>query len=76
MSSSFPLVRCKSCNARIVMLKTRKGRWCPTNLPVENTAATFDSSLHKAHFATCPNAKKHRKSEKDRQPPLQEEPHG
>jgi hypothetical protein len=56
------IVRCKSCHARIVWLKTAKG----ANMPVDaDTVKPEDqmflpNSDHVSHFATCPNAAKHR----------------
>lgn len=58
------IVRCSSCRARIIWLKTSKGK----NMPVDADSvrpehAEFDTSLgHVSHFSTCPNANQHRKA--------------
>lgn len=53
---------CKSCKAMIVYLETDAGRTMPVNADtVEPTHAKFDAKVHVTHFATCPNAKKHRR---------------
>ena len=55
---------CKSCGAAIVWVKTKGGK----NMPVDaDTFKAGDPSVfmpeigHQSHFATCPNADKHRK---------------
>ncbi len=56
---------CKSCGATIVWMKTDKGK----NIPVDwfevpwgrRRPTTFDHETMVSHFATCPNADKHRK---------------
>ena len=56
------IVRCRSCNARIIWFKTEAGK----NMPVDaDTVEAEDDALdlprHVSHFATCPNANQHRK---------------
>jgi hypothetical protein len=59
------ITRCRSCNARIVFLKTASGKNMPVDAgTVEATDTEFDSTRHKSHFAECPNANQHRKSRK------------
>jgi hypothetical protein len=58
-------VKCSSCRADIVWLQTSSKR----NMPVDASSFTpgdieFDSKKHVSHFATCPNADKHRSSRK------------
>jgi hypothetical protein len=60
------LATCKSCGAKIVFLKTTSGKFIPVNYEsvLENKIASyeiFNSKKHTSHFATCPNASKHRK---------------
>jgi len=56
---------CRSCGAIIVWLKTKSGKSMPVNYETFNTG---DSGVfspengHISHFATCPNADKHRKN--------------
>ncbi len=64
--------KCKSCGADIQWLKTRKGKNIPVNIPpfedgesaheAITTAIEFNPDYMIAHFATCPNANKHRKN--------------
>lgn len=55
--------RCKPpCNAKIIWFKTEAGR----NMPVDADTVRpeedeYDPSRHISHFASCPNANKHRK---------------
>jgi len=58
--------KCKSCNADIVFLKSKHtGKFVPVDATFDIFADTsdgfFDKSIHTSHFATCPNADKHRK---------------
>jgi hypothetical protein len=56
------IVRCSSCRARIIWLKTDAGKNMPTDADtVEPEDDLFDPARHKSHFATCPNADQHRK---------------
>ena len=57
------IVRCKSCRARIIWFKTVAGRNMPVDADtVEPADETYDPTRHVSHFATCPNANKHRKT--------------
>jgi len=59
------ITRCRSCNARIVFLKTASGKNMPVDADtVEATDTEFDSTRHKSHFAECPAANQHRKPRK------------
>jgi hypothetical protein len=58
------ITRCTSCHAKIIWFKTEAGR----NMPVDadtvepgDDVLELDLSRHMSHFATCPNADKHRK---------------
>ncbi len=56
------IVRCRSCNARIIWFKTAAGK----NMPVvADTVEPGDEKLelprHVSHFATCPQADQHRR---------------
>lgn len=62
---------CKSCGAEIKWMKTESGKNIPVDVPpVEQetkydlvlTESVFKPGLMTAHFATCPNANKHRKT--------------
>ncbi len=57
------IVRCSTCNARIIWLKTQKGANMPVDADsVEPEDQIFDAAGgHISHFATCPDAFKHRK---------------
>jgi hypothetical protein len=53
---------CRSCSAPIVWLRTVAGKAMPVDsATVKDVDQLFDSSKHRSHFATCPNAKKHRR---------------
>jgi len=64
--------KCRSCGAEIVWLKTKLEKFMPVDagsLTSQEQSAVigkmeivFDHTRHKSHFATCPNANKHRKS--------------
>lgn len=59
------IVRCNSCRAKIIWFKTAAGK----NMPVdEHTVGPddqeYDPPRHVSHFATCPNADKHRRKPK------------
>jgi hypothetical protein len=57
------IVRCRSCDARIIFLTTGAGKKMPTDADtVEADDEDFDGSRHTSHFATCPNAAQHRRS--------------
>lgn len=54
--------KCRSCDAPIIWFKTSAGKNIPIN--AETVLAedyTLEIPRHVAHFATCPNAAKHRK---------------
>jgi hypothetical protein len=56
------IVRCSSCRAQIIWLKTPAGKNMPVDADtVEPEDTELDLSRHKSHFATCPNANQHRK---------------
>jgi hypothetical protein len=58
------LTRCRSCQAGIVWLKTRSGKNMPVDAETftQGEPAIFNPELgHISHFATCPNADKHRR---------------
>lgn len=57
------IVRCSSCRARIVWLKTQSGKNMPVDADsVEPEDEIFDRSRHISHFATCPKAAQHRRA--------------
>jgi hypothetical protein len=58
------ITHCRSCHAKIVWFKTAAGK----NMPVDadtvepnDDVNELDLSRHQSHFASCPNADKHRK---------------
>ena len=58
------IAECKSCKAKIVWMKTKIGK----NIPVDweegiDKETLFDYAHMTSHFATCPNAMKHRNNE-------------
>lgn len=54
--------RCESCQAPIIWLKTVSGKNMPVDrAPGVNSTMVFDGDKHTSHFATCPNAAKHRR---------------
>ena len=65
--------RCSSCQAEIIWVITEKGHKMPVDAKpmkgfwLEEThgqvQANSGSDLHQSHFATCPNADQHRKSQ-------------
>lgn len=65
---------CKSCGEEIKWLKTRAGKNIPVNIPdsIEEetkhdaviSAVEFNKDYMVAHFATCPQANKHRNKNK------------
>ncbi len=58
---------CRSCGAIIMWMRTKSGKRMPVNygsIPL-NDPGVFDPERgHISHFATCPNADKHRKPRK------------
>lgn len=56
------ITRCRSCRARIVWLETHAQKTMPVDADTVDPAdVLFDRNAHRSHFATCPNAKRHRK---------------
>ena len=56
------IVRCSSCRARIIWLKTISGK----NMPVDSDTVEpeddeYVPGRHVSHFATCPTAGQHRR---------------
>jgi len=63
------ITKCRSCQADIIFLITEKGFRIPVNPNIDNmdkmvhdNDSIFDTRRHQSHFATCPAAKVHRKS--------------
>lgn len=66
--------RCEACNKEIAFLKTKNGKWIPTNWEslnkqekedlVNGLKRLFVFGRHIAHFTDCPNAEKFRKDKK------------
>lgn len=57
------IVRCKSCHARIIWFKTSAGKNMPVDADtVEADDEDLDLSRHVSHFATCPDADRHRRA--------------
>ena len=62
------MAKCRSCGAEIMWMKTRLGKNMPTNLECKDlerrapkySEDVFDPNVHESHFATCPNADRHR----------------
>ena len=63
--------KCRSCGRNIMWLKTRNGKNIPVDIPkfkdgesaheAVTTAVEFNYDYMISHFATCPNADKHRR---------------
>lgn len=54
--------QCGSCGAAVKWVKTAKGKNMPVNASSwEEGDTLFDSKKHRSHFATCPQAAKHRR---------------
>lgn len=55
---------CRSCGAEIVFLRTKyKDKLMPCDAAtVDHDDYEFDAAKHTSHFATCPDADKHRKA--------------
>jgi hypothetical protein len=59
------ITRCTSCQKQIIFFKTEKGNNMPVDADtVEPADEELDLSRHQSHFASCPNADKHRKTRK------------
>ncbi len=62
--------RCKSCGANILWIRTAQFKKMPldakpvTGYRLVGGQAEFEK-IHTPHFATCPNAKKHRKKKEN-----------
>jgi hypothetical protein len=56
------IVRCTSCQARIIFLPTPNGKKMPVDADtVEPDDTEYEPETHVSHFVTCPTAFKHRK---------------
>lgn len=56
------ITRCRSCNAKIIWFKTPAGKNMPVDADtVEPDDEELELSRHVSHFASCPDAAKHRK---------------
>lgn len=56
------ITRCRSCWAQIIFLPTVHGKKMPVDADtVEAGDDLFDQERHTSHFATCPNAGRHRR---------------
>lgn len=56
--------RCSSCEKLIVWFNTASGKKMPVDAETtrpNDAAHQLDLKRHKSHFATCPNANKHRR---------------
>ena len=55
--------KCRSCGADVIFIRTKKGKLMPVDAAtVEREDYDFDAARHVSHFATCPDAAKHRRS--------------
>lgn len=61
------ITRCTSCHAKVIWFKTAAGNKMPVDAdtvePTDNVEE-LDLARHQSHFASCPNASKHRKPRK------------
>ena len=65
------VAHCRSCQARIVWLRTKAGKRIPVDAgTVEAGAKEYDPKRHISHFATCPEAAKFRRGKSDKQEEL------
>jgi hypothetical protein len=56
------IVRCGSCQAKIIWLLTKNLKPMPVDADAVLPADTkYDHKRHVSHFATCPNAAHHRR---------------
>ena len=63
--------KCKSCDADIIWIKTKKGKFHPVDAKPKKLwvqdqySVEFNGMMlvdcYESHFATCPNADKHRR---------------
>lgn len=52
---------CRSCGARILWMKTAKGKNMPVDFDVDiEQEKEFDRDRMTSHFDTCPSAEQHR----------------
>jgi hypothetical protein len=58
----YRIVRCKSCNQRIVFLETAAGKRMPIDADtVEAEDTVYEHGRHVSHFSSCPQAQQHKK---------------
>lgn len=58
----YRITRCRSCGAMIVWFSTDNGKNMPVDADtVDPDDHELDLSRHISHFATCPQAKQHRR---------------
>ena len=65
--------KCKKCNAPIVWLKKRNGKWMCVDAETYKDGEIYQHGVHSPHWATCPYAQDfHAKPETtvDKTPPL------
>jgi hypothetical protein len=59
------VVKCRSCGAEIVFLRTATGKLNPVNADtVEAHDEIYEHGRHVSHFSTCANADAHRRSQR------------
>ena len=57
---------CKTCGAKVVWFPTKKGGRMPVDAAtVVASDETLNLKYHISHFATCPDADKHRRKPKN-----------
>lgn len=60
------ITRCRTCQARIVWLKTAAGKNMPVDADsVEPGDETFEYGRHVSHFSTCKQADQHRRRKRE-----------
>jgi hypothetical protein len=65
------IVRCRSCHGKIIWFKTAAGRNMPVDADtVEPGDEDLDLARHQSHFASCPNADRHRRPHERTRRPL------
>lgn len=56
------IVRCRSCQARIIFLDTSAGRKMPVDADtVDDEDEEYEHGKHVSHFSTCTNPGAHRR---------------
>lgn len=56
------IVRCRSCNARIIFLETAQAKKIPVDADtVESDDTEFDADRHVTHFRTCTDPQRFRR---------------